>query len=601
MKYLILPLIVLGLLCGSACASETINLTKDPIRVGVVFTSDNFDIPDELADMVTNLFGNALAKTRTTSIIRFDRINDARKSLGFSNDKFSSPVHLSEIGKKANVHFIVVTKIIYDLSTEIGRAGVEKLLKVDTSKLIKKQKPKFDVTVVDCVSAKIVFDRNLKIDLFTSEMKKALIAGTVVGGSTLGLGSIDMTPLKKLAEKLAPVMETAIKEATLLSVQYKSDDTDGVINTVVDLLVKGQTHDKNDIKAAVMKALSNDIQNNDQIDGIIDKALEIRGKSDTQDKAEIKAALVQALNENENPENNSYVIPASTSYAIHPGKPAIPLNEDGKIIVGIMPFQNSNEDIEQEQAAMVGDVFTQMLSMSDKIKIIGRDVLTDTASENNISFSGYISHETASEIGKLASCDVIIIGYVSEYVSKSKKGGVIIVSKAKSEAKATANVIVINVNTGENILSLSESGRAVKTGSSVSILGIGGKKIKLDSMEGNAVSELSSILSIKITGVLTGDYPMVTNVTKKDITFNIGETLGVKKSVLYRVLTVEGNAEENIAVVKVKNIRANASQAVSAGKKLGKFSLIEKGDIVMPVTVKDSKMLSKEKSFIKFR
>ena len=600
----VLVVVVLSLaVCSVARASEKISLGKNPIRAGVVFTSDNFDIPDDLADLVTNLFGNALAKTNTIKIVRFDRINSARQELGFVKASFSSPHHLSAIGKKADVHFIIVTKIIYDLekaATKGAAKGIGKLFDVDVSPLVKQEKPEFEVSIFDCASMKIIYDNNLKMDLFSSQMKKDLLAGLVVGGGSLNTGSIDLAPIRKLAEQLAPIMETAITEAALLKIQKETKDYEGMMNTVIDVVIDGNTHDKDDIKAAVLKALGNDIENNEQVDGVIDKVMEITGKENEQDKEKIKAALVQAIQDGELPaissDGHSSGGENSTQYTLPAGTSAVPERTEGKILVGVMPFLSSNGDVDHTKAELIGDIFTQMLAMSGKITIVGRELLTSIAAENRLAISGYISNETALRVGNLASCDVIITGSVTDYKRKVKTSGVLVVSSAKEEARAAADVQVINVKTGGIILSLSESGRAAQRGSAVNILGIFGGKAQVSGMEAGAVAELASILAIKIRGVLTGEYPEVTSVSRKEITFNIGTLLGSKKNGFYRVYTVEDGEEKNVAVVRVKSADNNSSTAVIGGKKMGRLSYIRVGDRVEPLTTKSLKSIGKIKS-----
>ncbi len=600
----VLVVVVLSLaVCSVARASEKISLGKNPIRAGVVFTSDNFDIPDDLADLVTNLFGNALAKTNTIKIVRFDRINSARQELGFVKASFSSPHHLSAIGKKADVHFIIVTKIIYDLekaATKGAAKGIGKLFDVDVSPLVKQEKPEFEVSIFDCASMKIIYDNNLKMDLFSSQMKKDLLAGLVVGGGSLNTGSIDLAPIRKLAEQLAPIMETAITEAALLKIQKETKDYEGMMNTVIDVVIDGNTHDKDDIKAAVLKALGDDVENNEQVDTVIDKVMEITGKENEQDKEKIKAALVQAIQDGELPaissDGHSSGGENSTQYTLPAGTSAVPERTEGKILVGVMPFLSSNGDVDHTKAELIGDIFTQMLAMSGKITIVGRELLTSIAAENRLAISGYISNETALRVGNLASCDVIITGSVTDYKRKVKTSGVLVVSSAKEEARAAADVQVINVKTGGIILSLSESGRAAQRGSAVNILGIFGGKAQVSGMEAGAVAELASILAIKIRGVLTGEYPEVTSVSRKEITFNIGTLLGSKKNGFYRVYTVEDGEEKNVAVVRVKSADNNSSTAVIGGKKMGRLSYIRVGDRVEPLTTKSLKSIGKIKS-----
>ena len=241
---------------ASASDSGKLVLGKDAIRVGVVFTSDSFNVPDELAELVAGIFGASLSKTNIIKVVSFSQMNDARKTLGFSSKGFSDPQSLLEIGRKADVHFAVQTKIIYDLekaAKQEGLLGFGKLIKMDYSSFVKREKPKFDVSVIDCLSANIAFDYHFSLDLFSGSMKELLKKGLLNGHPTLGLDSLDLSILKELAEKLAPVLQQAMTEATLLKIQKETQVYEGMTTTAVDIL-SGKKHDTKDVEQAVVKA-----------------------------------------------------------------------------------------------------------------------------------------------------------------------------------------------------------------------------------------------------------------------------------------------------------------------------------------------------------
>ena len=225
-------------LCVPSFAADT-----PPVRIGVAFTSDTFDIPDDLSNFVTNIFGNVLSKASNITLVSQNNLRAASRSLGFNYSRLSTPQHFRAVGEKANVNFIVWTRINYDIEkavrAEAARA-IGKWIKLPTQSLVKHEKPDFDVKVVDVASAKIVFDNKLKLDLFSSSMKNQILNGAF-SGKSLNMGSLDTSLLKGLAEQMLPSIQTIVNEAALLAAYKDTGNAEGIVNTVVDL-AQGKTH-----------------------------------------------------------------------------------------------------------------------------------------------------------------------------------------------------------------------------------------------------------------------------------------------------------------------------------------------------------------------
>ena len=559
--------------CCPAFSAEKIELGKDLIRVGVVFASDNFNIPDDLAKLVTGIFGGALAQTNLVKVVGLQQIDMARERLGLPQSQLTDTLALCKVGHEADVHFIVLTKISYDLEkaakTE-SAVGLAKLWKFNASPFAKREKPEFDISVVDCSTAKIVFNNKLKLNLFSSDMKHKLAAG-LLSGKSLDLGSdaLNLDPLVKLAKKLAPLMEQAMTEAALLEIQHEAKDYEGMTKTAVELL-HGQPHDKDDIKDAAFKAVSE----NEEVRKLANSASSRLGKTNSK--------LTETANKlNESSVNNSSSESAGGDDSISNSASVvndIEIQPDKVVVIGVMPFMSSN-NISQDTAAFAGDVFTKTLGLSGNASITGREVLTEIANENNL----VLSDQTALEAGKLAGCNFIITGSLNALEARSKKKGVY----------ASAEIHVIDTETGQETASISES---VQTAKKASI-----STSPVSSVEAGAISELASRLSIGVMGLLTGEVPHVTKTYGKQIELNLGSGAGVKKNDLYRVYLVEDGQEKNIAIVKVSRTTSNSSTAKSAGKKLGKLALVHPGDKVAPISSSELKVLPKKGGFISVR
>ena len=213
------------------------------IKVGVVFTSDTFNIPDNLSDTVTNLFNDALSRYSNINIVNQKTIRSATRSLGFNQNHWSNPQALVSIGEKARVKFMVWTKVNYDVMkaarAEASRA-LGKILKLPKESLTKHVRPDINVKVIDVASQKFIFNDKLNLDIFSKKMKEQLLQGLLNGGS-LDVNSIDTAVIQSLAEKFAPIVQTVLNEASQLAEYKDAGNTEEIINNIADL-AQGKFH-----------------------------------------------------------------------------------------------------------------------------------------------------------------------------------------------------------------------------------------------------------------------------------------------------------------------------------------------------------------------
>lgn len=267
--------------------------------------------------------------------------------------------------------------------------------------------------------------------------------------------------------------------------------------------------------------------------------------------------------------------------------------------VGVLRFQSS-AGVEGGYAMMIGDTFAQMLSLSDKLSVMGTEQMTITATQNNIPLSGYISRETAQEIGKLAGCKYVVVGTVTNFKRTAKSSGIWIAGSHKQESLAEADVRVYDTDTGDTVVSESASGRAAQSGSYVSIYGISSGQSDISGMDAGAIAEVTSKLSITVRDKLADDSPIVTAKTAKEVTLNLGTIGGAGKGEYYRIYSGSGRNEKNLAVVKVTDAKSDYSKAELAEKGMGNLSLVQKGDKIFPVDATELKDIQK-KGFAKSR
>lgn len=273
-----------------------------------------------------------------------------------------------------------------------------------------------------------------------------------------------------------------------------------------------------------------------------------------------------------------------------------------RIRVGVLKFQNS-AGVEPYYSGTIGDTFAQMLGVSEKLAVMGPDQLNLIAAQNNLALAGYISRETAQEIGKLADCRYVVVGTVTTFKRTSKSGGIWIAGSHSTETSAEADIRVYDTQTGETVLSDSASGRASQGGSYVAIYGISSGQSDISGMDAGAIAELTSKLSLSVRDKIAGDSPRVTAKTAKEVTLDLGTLGGAAKGGLYRIYAGSGRNAQNLAVVKVTDAKSDYSKATLAdAKNAGSLSLVQKGDKIYPINAAEFKELQKKKgAFTKSR
>ncbi|MBQ3586856.1 MAG: hypothetical protein IJQ75_00260 [Synergistaceae bacterium] len=305
--------------------------------------------------------------------------------------------------------------------------------------------------------------------------------------------------------------------------------------------------------------------------------------------------------------------------------PAMSAEED--IHIGVIEFSSDTVDLSPEQAVSAGSIFTRRLAMSlpENFTVVGYNKLRRTAEANNMSTEGYVTSRNASLIGKLAGCRYIIAGTVTELSTKRINTGInflVKVGKTIDITTASANIRLIDTETGEILLMISDTTRTNQKDSNFTIDGGTAGKIlpkslggdlfngnsskeaditNLNAMKASTMFLLSARLSQRISERLTGQSLHVESVSKKEVTLSAGTNSGARKGMLYVIYDENDDDTPNIAVVKVKEVYTDRSTATFYGKGYGKLDFVKAGDKIFPTDFYEAKAMVKEKTFMKSR
>ena len=295
--------------------------------------------------------------------------------------------------------------------------------------------------------------------------------------------------------------------------------------------------------------------------------------------------------------------------------------------IGVMRFANKAPNMSSAQAEAITDMFIRMIANSKKIAVLERERLEAIASEHRFAMSGLVDTNTAVQIGRIAGCQFMILGSVTQFDSKqSSQSGYIPIpvfgigvseSNQSYEANVTIDMRIVNVETSEVVISMSETGSAVgeRNASSVYMGGFGNSSGSTSSsitgIESKAVEDAVTKLGIRIREEVSGEYTQVLSAGGSEITLSVGATSGARKGGLYKVYAdgakvfdMDGNELGSkqivIAAVEITDVQNNFSTG-KVNKGWGNASLIKRGDKIAPISSSEVKDLVKKKAFAKSR
>ena len=313
--------------------------------------------------------------------------------------------------------------------------------------------------------------------------------------------------------------------------------------------------------------------------------------------------------------NNS----ATQKNAAHDDLPAIPA---GAIRIGVLKFDSKAQNILNKEAAAATDLFIRFLSNSDKIIILERDRLEAIAREHRLNLSGLIDAETASEIGKLASCQYMLLGSITNANEKEDKSGFYRTPSSNSSQFSSAlmlladiaelletgklsneNVVketyemsvtidsrLVNVETSKIEMAYAEEGSAAQTltvtqdrnGITKSV-----ESVNYGSLQTKAIESAVANLSNRITGKLTGEYLQIISIKDDELIINRGASAGINEAELLCVFPQEKTAGDSCAVIYVKDVQDDFSTAKMLFKLDSPNSVVKVGDRLEGVSYGD--------------
>ena len=181
-----------------------------------------------------------------------------------------------------------------------------------------------------------------------------------------------------------------------------------------------------------------------------------------------------------------------------------------RVRLGIMRFDSKTYDVPDRMAAAITDIFGRVLFKSKGIMLVEREKLDEVMKELRLGMSGLVDEDTAAEVGKLAGCDYMLMGSITNLARASSGVAIplfvvpVSVGSKNQKVKATLDVRLVKVETGEIVFAETADGNASKSDTALSAYGVGIENSEFGGIEGTAVANAVMSLSPKIEKELTG-------------------------------------------------------------------------------------------------
>ena len=189
--------------------------------------------------------------------------------------------------------------------------------------------------------------------------------------------------------------------------------------------------------------------------------------------------------------------------------------------LGIMPFTSKAYGVPDGMAAVIGDFFARVLYKSDGITLLERERLEDAGAELRLGMSGLVNNKTAAQIGKLAGCEYILLGSITNLAKGGSGMGLpgfgipLGIGVSKEKVKATLDVRVIDVETGSIVFAEGADGEAERADKGVSIYGIDFAESEFGGIENVAITNAVAKLAPGIEEALTGKDTLTAQLAPK--------------------------------------------------------------------------------------
>ncbi|MBI4802838.1 MAG: hypothetical protein HY796_09985 [Elusimicrobia bacterium] len=231
--------------------------------------------------------------------------------------------------------------------------------------------------------------------------------------------------------------------------------------------------------------------------------------------------------------------------------------------IGVVEFANKTK-YGQRLGSAASDILSTELGKSGKFIVLRPDAMEKIMEQQKFQAQGMVDPATAVQIGGIMGIEAIVTGSISGFGVKTEGSDYLLSQSKQQVAEATVNISLIDVESGEQIMS--DTGKGVAKSKKASFLGMGTKGGYDETLEDNAlraaivqfVENIASQLNKKAWSC------MVADAAGEEIYLNAGQESGIDVGTRLdcyhqgaeirnpRTNKVMGHREEYIGIVEVQ-------------------------------------------------
>jgi curli biogenesis system outer membrane secretion channel CsgG len=207
------------------------------------------------------------------------------------------------------------------------------------------------------------------------------------------------------------------------------------------------------------------------------------------------------------------------------------------IRLGVMTFVSKADGVSSTQVGAITDVVTRHLTGSRTISVVEREQLSTIGREHRLNMSGLVDTNMAVEIGKLAGLQYMLLGSVTAFRNETSESLSSSYDSWTRKVRVTLDARVVDVATGEVVLTMAESSENKKTNSrhkdKYGVRGSSGYPSTGEVSTG-AIEAADSRLSSRLRNEL-GEQPYVIAQNGGKVHISLGVNQGVRSGRQYLV------------------------------------------------------------------
>ena len=171
-------------------------------------------------------------------------------------------------------------------------------------------------------------------------------------------------------------------------------------------------------------------------------------------------------------------------------KQAMTIDNDKKMVglkrrIGVVDFENKTTYGANRLGTSASDILITELAKSGKFIVVERDKMGKLMEEQKLGMSGAIDPNTAAKMGKILGLNAIVTGAISQFGETTDGSQYLITQSKRQQVKATVDIRVVDVETGQILYA--DSGAGLATKSTGGVFGLGTQAGYDETLEGEAL------------------------------------------------------------------------------------------------------------------